>query len=257
MGMMVRTRMSDEERREHNRETQRQWYVMNRERLLAKSEARRRANGAKPVVKLADEELAARRSERERQRKRGPLTLEQRKRNRRRAAEKRAAETLEQREARLEKVREKKREYDRRYRKQNGETISERKRKWFVENQKEMTKKQCERRRTDPQFKLAAILRTRLGHAIRGRSKNGSAVHDLGCTIEELKAHLESLFQPDMSWDNFGRIPGVKCWEVDHITPLSSFDLTIREQFLQAAHYTNLQPLWAIDNMRKGAKIPA
>jgi hypothetical protein len=70
-------------------------------------------------------------------------------------------------------------------------------------------------------------------------AKAGSAVRDLGCTIPELMVYLEARFQEGMSWENYG------AWHLDHIKPLVLFDLTDREQFLQAAHYTNLQPLWA------------
>lgn len=100
---------------------------------------------------------------------------------------------------------------------------------------------------TDPQFRLACALRTRLVVAVREDSKSGSAVRDLGCTIAELKAHLESKFQPGMTWENWS----LHGWYIDHIRPLASFDLTDREQLLQAVHYTNLQPLWATDNIRK------
>ena len=78
----------------------------------------------------------------------------------------------------------------------------------------------------------------------------GSAVRDLGCSVEELKRHLEKQFQPKMNWENYG----LYGWHIDHIKPLVNFDLTNREQFLEACHYTNLQPLWAEDNLSKGAK---
>jgi hypothetical protein len=58
-----------------------------------------------------------------------------------------------------------------------------------------------------------------------------------------------------MSWDNYGRKKGVRCWEIDHIIPLISLDLSDREQLLKACHYTNLQPLWAKDNWSKHSKV--
>jgi len=77
--------------------------------------------------------------------------------------------------------------------------------------------------------------------------KAGSAVKDLGCTIPELIKYLESKFQLGMTWENHSSTG----WHIDHIIPLCEFDLTDREQFLKAAHYTNLQPLWAEDNLKK------
>jgi hypothetical protein len=102
------------------------------------------------------------------------------------------------------------------------------------------------REQKDINFKLSNYLRSRLTHAVRGKNI-GSAVRDLGCTIEELKAHLESKFLPGMSWDNYGRTG----WHIDHIVPISSFDLTVLEELKKACHYTNLQPLWAKDNIIK------
>jgi hypothetical protein len=103
----------------------------------------------------------------------------------------------------------------------------------------------------DTSRKLSKRLRTRISDAVAGRAKIGSAVCDLGCTIDELKTHLESLFQTGMTWDNYGH----KGWHIDHIVPLCSFDLSDLDQFKKACHYTNLQPLWAIDNLRKSSKI--
>lgn len=101
------------------------------------------------------------------------------------------------------------------------------------------------RYKTDSQFKIANILRSRLNKAIQF-SKTGSAVKDLGCSIEQLKIYLESRFVSGMTWDNYGE------WHIDHIKPLASFDLTDYQQLKEACHYTNLQPLWAVDNLRKG-----
>ena len=80
--------------------------------------------------------------------------------------------------------------------------------------------------------------------------KNGSAVEDLGCSVPEFKDYIAGKFQIGMSWDNQGK------WHLDHIKPLSAFDLNDRKQFLEACHYTNYQPLWASENLRKGAKYP-
>ena len=100
-------------------------------------------------------------------------------------------------------------------------------------------------------FKLPSILRRRLRCALKGNYKTGSAVKDLGCSIDELKSYLESKFLSGMSWDNYGFYG----WHIDHIKPLASFDLTDRKQFLEACHYKNLQPLWAKDNLIKGDKL--
>ena len=107
------------------------------------------------------------------------------------------------------------------------------------------------KRQTNINYKLSKGLRTRLWSAIKDNQKTGSAVKDLGCSIDELKSYLEFKFLPDMSWDNYGQYG----WHIDHIKPLSSFDLTDRKQLLEACHYTNLQPRWAKDNLSKSDKI--
>ena len=114
-----------------------------------------------------------------------------------------------------------------------------------------------ERRKTDIQFYLQDKLRSRILCAVQSPRKPGSAVTDLGCTIGELKTYFETLFTDGMSWENRGRGSDnkKKGWEIDHIIPLSSFDLENREEFLKACHYTNLQPLWSEDNLKKGSKI--
>ena len=131
---------------------------------------------------------------------------------------------------------EKKKEYDKVYRKVN---------------KKKRNKHTKFRRENDIQYKLTTSLRSRLNIALKRNQKTGSAVRDLGCSIDELKIYLESKFQPGMNWDNWS----FDGWHIDHIKPLASFDLTDRKQFLEACHYTNLQPLWAKDNLVKSDKI--
>jgi len=134
----------------------------------------------------------------------------------------------------------------------------EKSKKWEANNRERKNERarnyNRERSKTDIQFKLAKILRHRLCISLDKKNKKvGSAVRDLGCSIDFLRQYLESLFQPGMTWENHGQ--GKDKWHIDHIYPLSKFDLTDREQLLKACHYTNLQPLWAIDNIRKGNKV--
>ena len=95
-------------------------------------------------------------------------------------------------------------------------------------------------------FKLAELLRARLHNALSGKTKRCSAIANLGCTIPELKQHLEGKFKKGMTWNNHGK------WHIDHIKPLGKFDLADKKQVLMAVHYSNLQPLWAFDNISKG-----
>ena len=107
------------------------------------------------------------------------------------------------------------------------------------------------RYQTNLNFRIASTLRARFGRACRdGTRKYTSAVRDLGCTIGELKKYLENQFVPGMTWDSYG----LKGWHIDHIRPISSFDLTDPDQQRAACHYTNLQPLWAVDNLKKSNK---
>jgi len=75
----------------------------------------------------------------------------------------------------------------------------------------------------------------------------------LGCSVSDLKIHLESKFLPGMTWENHGY--GDDCWHIDHIKPCDSFDLTDPEQQKECFHYTNLQPLWQPDNLKKSNKL--
>lgn len=125
---------------------------------------------------------------------------------------------------------------------------------WYHKNKERLLKEELFRKREsrkNPTYRLRETLRSRLNQAIIKETKSGSAVLDLGCTIHELKQYLESKFQPGMTWDNWSKTG----WHIDHIRPLASFDLTDPEQFKQACHYTNLQPLWAKDNLSKGDKV--
>jgi hypothetical protein len=146
---------------------------------------------------------------------------------------------------RAKKNKAKKAEYDKIYRKKNKEKIS----KYLKKYGKEYSKN---RKKIDPQFKLALNLRSRLYSALKGNYKSGSAVKDLGGSISDLKVWLECQFYEGMSWRNYGRKPGQ--WSIDHIKPLSNFDLSDRNQLLEVCNYRNLRPMWHIDNQRKSNK---
>jgi len=155
--------------------------------------------------------------------------------------------------ANLEKMRANNRAYGLKHR----EVINERAKLWYKNNKERKIaynyEWQIRKLETDIQFKLARLLRSRMKHALRGGAKSGSGIRDLGCSSEDLVKHIESQFTGEMSWQNFG----LHGWHIDHIKPLRKFDLTDRKQFLEACHYTNLQPLWAFDNLSKGAKYHA
>ena len=169
----------------------------------------------------------------------------------------------EQKKTYCSSIKDRKREYDQNYylknkerrielnaswMEKNKERLKEVRRTYHVTHRLERHKRVKFRRKNDIQCKLAFNLRCRLKRAIKRNQKSGSAIRDLGCTLIELQQHLEIQFKIGMTWDNYGD------WHIDHIVPLSSFDLTDREQFLKACHYTNLQPLWAAENLRKSNK---
>ena len=146
-----------------------------------------------------------------------------------------------------EKIKIKQKEYD----KNNKNKRKIKNKNWYQKNKNKIRIYRNNKKKTDIQYKLSENLRGRLRNAIQGNQKVGSAVKDLGCTIDELKTYLESKFKPSMTWDNYGFYG----WHIDHIKPLASFDLTDRKQFLEVCHYTNLQPLWANENLSKGKKV--
>lgn len=88
---------------------------------------------------------------------------------------------------------------------------------------------------------------------LNGSIKSTKMTTLVGCSPEFLRMHLERLWKPGMTWDNHGT--GSGCWHIDHIRPISSFDPTDRNHQFQAFHYSNLQPLWEMDNIAKGARL--
>jgi len=107
------------------------------------------------------------------------------------------------------------------------------------------------RQKTDADFKLRGVLRSRISTAIKRNPKAARTMVLIGCSITELRKHLESQFEPGMTWDNHS----THGWHIDHIIPCKHFNLTDPEQQKICFHYTNLQPMWAKDNLSKGDRI--
>ena len=112
-------------------------------------------------------------------------------------------------------------------------------------NKKRINENRKKRYYNDPKYKIKQILRSRFYGVI---IKKYQSSMDFGCSIDELCLHIESMFLDGMTWDNHGK------WHIDHIKPCCAFDLTDPKQQQECFHYSNLQPLWAVDNLKKNGK---
>lgn len=149
------------------------------------------------------------------------------------------------------KNKEKRKETVKKHYNKNKLKIAERKKIYYQLNKKKYSDKE-KKRRENIQYKVKSNISRRIRSLLTGGKINKSTINFLGCSIEELKIFIEKKFREGMSWDNYG----LKGWHLDHIKPCSSFDLTKEEDVKKCFHYTNLQPLWAKDNLSKGAKFP-
>lgn len=118
---------------------------------------------------------------------------------------------------------------------------------WRKSNKERTNKALRDRRASDVGFRLKCNLRKRLSFLLRlSLTKKTEQTMDLlGCSIDYLKAHLASKFTEGMSFENYG------AWHIDHIRACDLFDLTKETERRECFHYTNLQPLWAVDNLKK------
>lgn len=120
---------------------------------------------------------------------------------------------------------------------------------WQKENREKRRLRLNERYKTEPNFRIAVTLRTRILKAIENNQKAGSTLELLGCSVDFFKVHLEFLFSHGMSWQNHGTV-----WHIDHIKPCASFDLSNDDEQRKCFHYSNMQPLFIADNLKKGTK---
>ena len=141
------------------------------------------------------------------------------------------------------------------YAEEHKETISIRQKQWREKNKDILLKKKLAHRKnrlkTDINYHIKENLSSRMRMAIKNNFKSGGTLDLIGCTIPELKEHLQNQFTEEMSWENYGK----GGWHVDHIIPCSVFDLTDPVEQKQCFHYTNLQPLWWKDNLTKSDKV--
>lgn len=146
------------------------------------------------------------------------------------------------------------------YRENNIEKVKERKKKWLDKNPEKIKEyrknykvrkqeQRKERRDSDPLFNLTNRIRCRLWKYLKilNITKKNKTFDIVGCAPQFLKEHLENQFIDGMCWDNRSE------WHIDHIIPLSS--AKTEEELYKLCHYTNLQPLWAEDNLKKSDKI--
>jgi hypothetical protein len=138
----------------------------------------------------------------------------------------------------------------------NKEKVDEHKKIYLSNNRKMiMTRHRRyfkERKKNDPLFALSVNVRGRIKSYLKhkGIKKANIKTFDMiGCTPIELKKYLEEQFTEGMSWSNYS----FRGWHIDHIIPLSSAKTL--EEVIKLNHYTNLRPLWGIENMKKGKKI--
>ncbi len=139
------------------------------------------------------------------------------------------------------------------YYKQNKLKFQNKNQKYFKNNRNKINAHALLRYKTDIIFRLTQNYRARLRLALKQKNipKSEKSLSFLGCSLIELKKHLESQFVEGMTWENYGPI-----WHVDHIIPCAAFDLSKKEEQLKCFHFTNLQSLWKEDNLLKSDKLP-
>lgn len=142
-------------------------------------------------------------------------------------------------------------EADARYRINNKEKEKKRHRKYFENNKSKYYENIKKRKDKNPLLKLSLNIRSRMYNALKrvNEKKQAKTIDILGCTFYECKVYIENQFKEGMSWENYN----LETWHIDHIIPLSS--AKTEEDLYKLFHYTNLQPLWASENLSKFNKF--
>lgn len=143
------------------------------------------------------------------------------------------------------KNRETRRKHNKSWRDKNKEHIKEYHNSWRKQNLEYYREYVKRRYSEETLYKLTIISRSNIKRYIKNKKCSSSDI--IGCSPLELKIHLENQFKDGMTWDNHGE------WHIDHVVPLSSANT--EDELISLNHYTNLQPLWAFENMSKGSKV--
>jgi len=140
---------------------------------------------------------------------------------------------------------------NKKWREKNADYIKERIKIWKKNNKNHIKEYKKNKYDTDFLYKLSENVRCRINTFLikNNITKKNKTFDIVGCTPEFLKEHLEKQFKNEMAWENYG----LYGWHIDHIIPLSS--AKNEEELYKLCHYTNLQPLWAKENLSKGSKI--
>lgn len=149
-----------------------------------------------------------------------------------------------------QKNKERLKEKQARYREENRGRINEHAREYSKNNREAINKKNKLRYNTDESFRLRSLVQKRINRALKNEVKLGKTQYLLDTDIETYKEYLELLFEDGMEWSNYGE------WQIDHIIPVSYFDLTKEEEQKKAFCFTNTRPMWKSENLAKGDKIP-
>jgi hypothetical protein len=139
----------------------------------------------------------------------------------------------------------------------NKQKIDNRNKIWRLKNKNKLNNYYSNKLKTDINYKIKTYERNRIYSVLKGNKKSKHTLELLGCSIEFLKGYLESQFLPGMNWKNYGNGwngKGMTEWHIDHKKPCSSYDLSNPGEQALCFHYTNLQPLWAKDNLIKNDK---
>lgn len=170
---------------------------------------------------------------------------------------------LAYRETRREKKRQKGRErYKRKreflleqskeYQRKNKTSVKAKQKEWQSKNRERINAqrriRQKKRRKEEPEWAIRQDIGSRICHILGGRQKCASTLELMGCTLEELRAHIETQFETPMTWENRGIV-----WHIDHIVPFNAFkgELDNEKSLRIVCWYRNLQPLLEKENLEK------